>query len=378
MKDIDFDELDRAVSSVLGQKTPTDQQDATVTSPVATEEETTVSTPISTSSSPTVTPDTPAVEAEKEIAPSEPAPVAVTAPAVPLAVKRRGKFMDMVHPSAAMTSDKPAVARPLSVHESPAFSPQPQKLETEEEKVEEKPVEAAPIVPSTVEHKSEPIAAVDESQAPIGAEPVVLDDGSHTLPAETPDEPNLDPLANFKEEGTQVGGEAPSTDTEAQAAPAVPLEGEATTESSLASSVSPVTPFLSDTKVEKRPLGGFAENEAKAESPSEEDTQTAPAVPLPRELQSDVLKVETGATDIAAETEATGATPFATNVEAAPEPADDDRVEGHPLFDTSTYHEPIAAVPHSKMPTWLKWVLGLIICLALGAGVGYFLFTAGL
>jgi hypothetical protein len=105
--------------------------------------------------------------------------------------------------------------------------------------------------------------------------------------------------------------------------------------------------------------------------------QAAPAAALPRELQPDVVGVESVQATEAEEPSSPQAAPFATNVGPAAV-SDDGRVEGHPLFDTSTYHEPIAAVPHKALPGWAMWAIGLAACLAVGAGVGYFLFTAGL
>jgi hypothetical protein len=136
------------------------------------------------------------------------------------------------------------------------------------------------------------------------------------------------------------------------------------------------TPFLADAQVDKRPLGAFGEAESTeapaSEAPAAVDTQAAPTVPLPRELQPDVVEVESSAQETEVQPVAAPAT------ESKPTAADDGRVEGHPLFDTSTYHEPITAVQGKGMPAWAKWLIGLLVCLALGAGVGYFLFTAGL
>lgn len=375
MKDIDFDELDRAVSSVLGQKTPTAQDAPSGENAIVpkTESQSTVtSTPPRDDTSARVEPVASLPTASSPTSTSNPVP------SVPLAVKRRGRFMDMVHPSASMSSVKPSLVKPLPSHRIPDLKPSAPV----EEKAPE-PVAVEPPVVSTVEHKAEPIAAVDESQALIGAEPMPLDDGSHTLPATT-EEPNLDPLASFTvpdeadkpkstssdiEEPVDSHDEKPANESSEQS------EGDPQVNSSLASSVPQMTPFLADTKVEKRPLGGFVDGDAIAAPPIVSDAQNPPAVPLPRELQSDVMKVE--ADQSMASVETPSAAPFATSVEAAPEP-DDDRVEGHPLFDTSTYHEPIAAVPRKSMPAWLKWMLGLLVCLAIGAGVGYFLFTTGL
>lgn len=402
MKDIDFDELDRAVSSVLGQKVPAEsaEQSESVVSVAVEPKKPQPSTAEPATSISSFVKDLEKDDAQNASsnvpASSEPSPVSAPvvapvsavspapAPQAPLAVKRRGKFMDMVHPSADMATQKPMTARPrpFSRHETPDITPTAKENERNSDSVE------SPVVQPVSETVDEPIAAVDESQALIGAEPISFEDGSHTLPAETLDAPekqnipNLDPLASFvppEDESTEtVAALSNSADKEHDNKTddvAADVSEEETVSSDAAFSTSlQATPFLSDTKVEKRPLGGFS----GAESVPVADPQQAPTVPLPRELQSDVMKVESDQPEMTTGVASSASSPFATTVEAAPEPANDDRVEGHPLFDTSTYHEPIAAVSRGKTPAWLKWMLGLLVCLAIGAGVGYFLFTAGL
>ena len=377
MKDIDFDELDKAVSSVLGQKTQS--EDAAADTNTVDEAK-----PVAQVSAPSDS----VVESQSSESESVAEPVAQDAPKVPLAVKRRGKFMDMVHPSAAMTTKS---ATPQGVTSRPVPVIEPLSVKLEPEAPTDNLDKADPVsIESTVEHKAEPTAVVDESQTLIGAEPAPLEDGSHTLPASTPDtEPDTTGAPKLEGETfatLALGGEQDqkSDDTTADEAKdetsKVASDDSESTESTLTSAVPPSTPFLADTKVEKRPLGGFVEGEAMTapETTETDDSQKPPEVPLPRELQPDVMEVESDQSAAPAGASQASAPAFATSVEAAPEPGEDGRVEGHPLFDTSTYHEPIAPVPHKSMPTWLKWLLGLAVCLAIGAGVGYFLFTAGL
>lgn len=357
MKDIDFDELDRAVSSVLGQK-----------------------------DSPALNESTPeAVEVSSNSA--------VTTPKVssPLAQKRRGRFMDVMHPAA---TTKPTET-PSPTRKSPVLEPllpehtestvviepsePPQSTEASEPTKAGKPSKDKLPNDSTVDHLAEPIASLDESSALIGAEPAPVENGPTVLP--TPDtstssavdsQNNVEELAKTPEDS-----ESTTDDPLAGEAPAI-LAG-----SSLSDSIPQTSPFLTDTKVDKRPLVGSADEsdtsslgntEREANHPTGE-TQTAPTVPLPRELQPDVVEVESAQENA---DEAVSVSPFAANVDAAPDTANDGRVEGHPLFDTSTYHEPIIAVHDSTFPTWAKWLIGLAGCLVVGAGVGYFLFTAGL
>ena len=376
MKDIDFDELDRAVSSVLGQGTPKDDDSAQVKASNVPEQ-----------SEDKVTYETPAQDEKPATQPS--------APSTPLAVKRRGKFMDVMHPSADMAPSTPASA--AKPPRGPAVL---------------KPLSTAPVEPVeepavVTEQITEPTAELDESHSLIGAEPTPVESMLPEHVAEDVPETPVDSSAPEILEDAQADVPAVTTDTEEEApAPVVslyvdPLEMKQpdeteTEEESVSEEPVPIaesapeenqplqaTPFLTDTKVDKRPLGAFGEADAttpETDAPTvgaPADTQAAPTVPLPRELQPDVVEVESSVQETEVQpTSPAASEPFAAGVKAPS--ADDGRVEGHPLFDTSTYHEPIAAVHGKGMPGWAKWLIGLLVCLALGAGVGYFLFTAGL
>lgn len=387
MKDIDFDELDRAVSSVLGQQSPKDDNAGDVAQAVATEDPAPTTTE---AEAPTETP------AETEQAQTPPAG------ATPLAIKRRGKFMDVMHPSADMTSATPA-APVKPVRTSPVLQPISTDVKPET------PIQESPE-PSASPDIVEPTAELDESHALIGAEPAPVE---NLLPEH---------VAKQGEEKTEVsddtdglsGKEAPSTEEVASVAVTEEQAPQESTESVKSLYVDPLeladakevpaeeaeesvdtdvqspsetateptgTPFLTDAQVDKRPLGAFgdAENAPDTSAPvtpeqpaAPVDRQAAPAVPLPRELQPDVVEVESAS----AQEAEVSPVPLASG--SKPDGTDDGRVEGHPLFDTSTYHEPIAAAHGKGMPGWMKWLIGLLLCLALGAGVGYFLFTAGL
>lgn len=386
MKDIDFDELDRAVSSVLGQGSSKDDSvNEPATEPMASDEKTENQPEKNTDSGdePSVTP-----------APAPPAPS--------LATKRRGKFMDVMHPSADMN---PAAASPKSPRTIAPLTPVTPTAEAPE--AEPKPVEEpTPIV----EHPTEPTASLDESHSLIGAEPAPVESmlPEHVESSEVEDS-TLDAVVDTEEQteksddvATVLSDDedsekptaslyvdpigAASTEPDASETPVAEESVSDLVESQDESPAQP-TPFLTDTKVDKRPLGAFGETESAAIGGVDEamsttpaavtptDTQGAPTVPLPRELQPDVVGVES--TQESDTVQATSEL-AATLASGTTTPHDDGRVEGHPLFDTSTYHEPIAAVHGNGMPGWAKWLIGLLVCLALGAGVGYFLFTAGL
>lgn len=386
MKDIDFDELDRAVSSVLGQKSGTsDKTDDKST------EDTDNTSDVTTSSDVVVESDADKTEETQdesnndatETAPDESSEVSEPEPtqtpqASPLAVKRRGQFMDVMHPSADMsTSNKPPVKPVRSIQPLSPLEPESKTEEPTPEKDDKETENSTPVVPS-----GEPTATVDESHALIGAEPLLLEAGDES--ESQPDE-NTDKAAPTDTSDESAAKDTPKLEVPESIDDAKESDEEVpsiTAEPDETATTQP-TPFLSDTKVDKRPLGAFgvdpdsAEPGAGSNSATSADTQTAPVVPLPRELQPDVVEVE-AVQENEDDATVTPTTPFSKNVSPAPEPSNDDRVEGHPLFDTSTYHEPIVAIPSKSAPAWIKWLIGLLICLAIGAGVGYFLFSAGL
>lgn len=365
MKDIDFDELDRAVSSVLSKTTPADtSESAAVASPaeVTASHDNTPTKPVVSEPQSTSGPQSPLTDTgsgSPTPAPSLSTPEPTTAAASPIRLRSRGKFMDVMHPSADMNPD-------VTPGDRPAFTP---------------PRTLAPLTTQGVE-QPEPTAALDESNALIGAEPAPVSDIPETtaasieepeetllLPAETEDE---EPDASQETQQDANAGYVDPLDIAPKIAP------EASDEVARPELAPQSTPFLSDTKVDKRPLGAFGDPDEQDDDQSKntaDDTQTAPVVPLPRELQPDVVQVES--VQEPEQQPVASDKPFASTVSVADEDTDDGRVEGHPLFDTSTYHEPIAAVHAKKTAPWVFWVVGLGICLVIGAGVGYFLFTAG-
>ena len=358
MKDIDFDELDRAVSSVLNSAAPAAAPGSVVdpASPDA-----------SGALAARATPESAAATIGVQSGNKEPAVAAVdtndnpTQPDVssstpssmtPLAIKRRGKFMDVMHPSHDMAPSEPS---PSAIRRSPLL----------------------PI--------SNNVVPDDEVTLPVA------DDSRDTLSAmateETVDAPEVDTYGSDAHESTSDESDAgavyvdPIDFAAQQAAP--DDSSDATSLSSKDDSVSSVTPFIDDARVEKRPLGAFGESEIASTvdesagevldegAPSDGDTpaagtddlpeahddvQAVPAVSLPRELQPDIVQVEAVQDEAGLPEEMAAA--------------------GHPLFDTSTYHEPVAAKP-KKTSGRVLWVLGFLLCLAIGGGAGYVMFTSG-
>lgn len=282
MQDIDFDELDRAVSSASAPSIP------------AVEEA--LSDAVTVTNRSTVRPD------------------ASTAPA---ARRSSGRFMDVVHPSSDMRSATPTPER------SAPREPEEDKRE------EEKPVERTSDWPDP------------------------LDFHGFTV-----DEPE-------KAEETPVPEQAPAPAEVSQ-----PLE----------------SPFLSDTKVEKRPLGAFSSTETPTanesdtlllEAPDEElltaeTEEKTENIPTPEPAVEEVVKGETPQPVIEPTPEPTpiqqepqGPTSITQQYKEQPSTADQ---PSGAIFDTETYHQPLVHTPKKKSGALvIVWILALIL---VGAGAG--------
>lgn len=281
MTDIDFDELDKAVSTAMGSSENEEKKDQSI--------------PVAVNSRPT--------EPEPEKKPDRP----VAAPAMR---RSNGRFMDVMHPSADM---KPT-------HKSADLSPKPSYA-----------------FPSGATEQSEPQPEIPTQQ--------------------TKDDDQVD------------------SDTQ-------PMS----------------TPFLSDAKVEKRPLGAYSDavsDEPIDSADSESDVDAGPVTPLPAELQDDVLSLESkqslsqapvaGQTGEEAEV-ATEPDMPEKKVETLPvvdpepelpvppiiqqykeQPSSAAQTSGA-IFDTEHYHTPLVHSPKKKTG-WLVvlWIFSLIV---IGAGLG--------
>lgn len=339
MKDIDFDELDKAVSGVLGTNKPTEP----VKEAVKTDEEMVLVTPRQTIVTEAATTDAPI---------PSPAPAVAASPAV-----RRGRFMDVVHPSSDMTSGTPSPQQsspavvapsarklaPLSTDIVPEAVPAPEVAPIEPSDDEPK-LDTIDALTALDEEKKEdvpPPAPLAEAVAPVDVAPSASADNDETAPEESVVK-SPEPV----EEEDQPAP-APKTDDEFS-----DLTVDKVTEPS---DVTP-TPFLTDTKVDKRPLGAFVAEEAGATTE-----------PLPQELNTEVLKVESK--------EATDSTaPSSQDVLSSPENSADDSEIKH-VFDSESYAAPL--VTHKRSSGVWLWVILILVLLAVGSGLGYLWFVNG-
>jgi hypothetical protein len=260
MKDFDFDEIDRAVSSTMQPKDAPKNDEAAV--------------PVTVSrSEPTSTP--------------------------PAAKRSSGRFMDVVHPSSDMRSSVP--------------------------------------------ERSTPRPAEKSAPAPV----------AEKTNSDWPDP--LDFHGFTPEDNTETPTPAPSGEEELQSPK--PLD----------------SPFLSDAKVEKRPLGAFSEEKpAMAVEPKKEETPLieAPDEPLLRaETEEEMPEKEPEPTP-ASELEQPNdelVAPVSITQQYKEQPSTTDQPSGA-IFDTEAYHQPLAHPEKKRSGAMIiVWIVALIL---LGAGIG--------
>ncbi len=404
MKDIDFDELDRAVGSVLGADNKADDASKTDTPATAVA---TVSPKPPTISEPAATEPDNAVEQPKVNEEEKSVVTPEIKPSVSPA-RKRGQFLDMVHPSADMRKapKMQATARKTLAPLNAVVAPE-EPVSKPATEVEVPSVDAVVPEPAT----PDVIASQESSQNPAPAN------------QETPKEEWPDPL-DFAKESAEVSATAQEPTLLDNAEPTVVEASQ--------------TPFVADAKVDKRPLGAFASHdeastEALVESsddtlefnpevnsiestgvPQAEDEATGltgevPAVealsedspvvppsaseadstvetgslpdevtPAEQEAKPELSKVE----ETKVETPAPVA-PVASQTPSIPQqyktaeaPKEDN--DAHPLFDTEEYHQPLLADGKKKSSKIILIIVMLVILLALGGALGYIAYNVGI
>lgn len=416
MKDLDFDELDRAVNSLMTNVPKTAPQVA------ESKEKTLDITPtLDAGASPSfdkveavaaqavalpqpTTPPAPKPTGPRtmnDITPRSAAPV--TAPARPQpsqapAARRGSKFMDVVRPTSVTSSDSTPVSRQgVTIHPSATVTPEP-------------------IAPKTDDTVSPPAPAPVEPSASDWPDPLDM----QTPQSSVPDDSDK----NVKK---------PASDNAVDNATPEPAQPEPL-----------VSPFLPDAKVEKRPLGSpvpvtpelsepvkdddivneattLSTDDVPAEStddiPNEKDTAsslqlppnpvaTNPEAQLPEELSGDLMAVEADTThdelkkvhDSGAITEQSDESENDSAPKSSPEPAINavekesapvpvgptsiaqqyhespstgDKDNGS-IYDTSTYHQPLANT--AKKSSGKKVILWIVIIILVGIAAGVALY----
>lgn len=168
------------------------------------------------------------------------------------------------------------------------------------------------------------------------------------------------------------------------------------------------SPFLTDAKVEKRPLGGVGPLPAQVllDAPEDELLLEATALPDPIDFAEQVVEPEAVAEPVVApvvveeqsikqldelETSVQEVAPVIP-VAAAPAPVEEvpagstsitqqytekagTEQQSGAIYDTENYHKPLAAVAKKHSGFWtILWIL-LVVILGAGAGVAFYLFV---
>lgn len=382
MKDLDFDELDRAVNSLMkdvskNSTSPRNGEETTLTIPDSHIHESNASTRESIPAPTFVQP----VSSEKKT--ERPVPVRSLLPrptrmvdVSPAVAPKRGRFMDVVHPSSEM---KKSASLPRYISRQGAT-------------IEPGSRDAHPVSSQTSIDTNRDEHKVPAEQEQTVHSSALSSSASMTDPTEEKKSDWPDPLDMVQ----PVLREEPT-----------PL----------------TTPFLPDTKVEKRPLGGIpsapssledeslhkdGEKPVVSDGTSVSDSQLPATLPsetdlvLPEELQGAVMAAEADTHMGIPKTDGGAAVVEPTNVEHLPKQPLLKSPEKEPLleagassipqqyhevastgeqgngaiFDTNTYHQPLAH-PIKKRSGWL-WVIWIILILLIGAGAGAALYFAGI
>ncbi|NCU39046.1 hypothetical protein EOL96_08495, partial [Candidatus Saccharibacteria bacterium] len=285
MAEIDFDELDKAVSSLMENVKKPNQQPTSETSDVSADtsqddDEASHSGQVdeTTEVSESTQPDTDATAPEQTATPTTPSEgEESTAPRPSLANKRRGQFMDMKHASADMRA-VPTAVKPMS-RIGASLAPISSITKSDDDTEQKESTESRPTFTESPRDNHS-----DSSQP--------QEDDTLLLPASYEYENDVEKASGVRDEDDDK----------------------------------PTSPFLSDAKVEKRPLGAPSplindnetvdssnQDDQDADAPAEERPLThgtelsvssesiAPAASpskLPKELHSSVLEVEADTTAI--------------------------------------------------------------------------------
>jgi hypothetical protein len=371
MKELDFDELDKAVNSLMS--------GVPKNAPIKDDDVKTL----------TIDSTLPMVLTPPSVASASPQPATPTQPSTmnssaPLAARRAGRFMDVVHPSSDMTK---ANAAPQISRQGVTIAPRAVVSDFV-------PVVEPSVTPAPNDKASTVASPIDEPQ-----DDTVASSNEWPDPLDMHESPDAEPASSPSTEGEVTN------DTTSSEESAAPLS----------------SPFLSDTKVEKRPLGGPVPSEHEqsddlshspvlgvlaSEDMSSNDMadQLPPKppegdVPLPEELQGDLMAIESDSHSVQPLTEASSTemestapsspsllvqshvTPEAqTGPSSIPqqykeEPNSGDQTSGA-IFDTASYHQPLSH-PAQKKSGW-TWVIAVIVILLLGAGGGAALYFLGI
>jgi hypothetical protein len=329
MSDIDFDELDRAVSGALNGTTPPSvlRTERTSLTPASSS---TYGSPSAYSSAPLVSPSTPPV-----VAPVAPTPTTASPPA--LAARRSsGRFMDMVHPSSDMRTSTTGSAPVIS---TPTTRPQPTVLHQPSRPPVQPPVPviAAPVIPETPAW-NEPLESPFLPDAKVEKRPLggtATDSSAH----------NDDDVFDFQ-------GLLDEPKEHLLEAPEIQERLEAVT------MPDPIDFAAAAAINEAIESHGYEDEE-------EEVIAESKVSPKPEVFEAPIAAAASVAAPTAIVEEPIGPTSITPQYKEQPS----SNQETGPMYDTESYHQPLAQ-PVKKKSGWLN-IIWIILLVALGAGLGY-------
>lgn len=439
MKDFDFDELDRAVNSVLTNKSKKPADETTSTQPVVSDESTDSQTvPVVQTSEPTDAPeqqpndDTVSPEAHDEArspehteSPDAPevtpaAPITAFEPAVslddiPAPAPREETEAEDNLPAVEEPSQSPDVvaddAPAASTDESPESHESTESNHTDEEsssatEEEQVDVPTAPVkrgrfmdlvAPGTKSSEDSAGGSASRTGLTIQPRPDFEAESTETDQTTSDEENNNEPVDTPQQHSTDLGSEAgldemvagdtAVEDTTQEENTNEKAEGVAEPTDITAFGAQPSldassTPFIADVPVEKRPLNALAGSEQtpEAETSKEGDHTSDDNSTEDAEL-SEPKNVEVNVATIPKEfNQEIMAVEANENVAAAALPQDaaheDSQASaGHPLFDASDSVHAVHAQHHT--PSAMTWVIIIASLLLVGAALGVLYFLYG-
>ncbi len=362
MKDFDFEELDRAVSGVLGSapipSTPTTPPSTkTVPNDAPSKPVSILPTPTSFTTPELVSDpvtDTPSLSDAPVDLPSESSPTVA-----PAARRTSGRFMDMVHPSSDMRSQTTGVPSPAP------SSPAPRAVNAFDE------LENAPVIdlstPVPQESPFLPDAKVDKrplgGSEPTGSFVGVTNDPD---PVDSAKEPvDLDVMPDPIDFAQSSDVQEETLDDESLEADELPNELRNF------SDTEPKAEALDLDEAEEKPLEleSLNDEEQVASDIASLEHETAPELTkiedepvafVPQPKKQDIPEEPTGPVSITQQyTEQPSATPQ----------------ESGAIYDTESYHQPLTKPVKKKSGLWaIVWIIGLI-ALGAAAGVAIYLYV---
>lgn len=351
MKDINFDELDKAVSSVLQQSAKPDE-----------------------SKEPEVVAEPEVVKPAKKEEPQS------STTSTQVVTKRRGQFMDMVHPSSDMTTSNTAEAKktPMPSRQSATIKPlNPEVVETT--------VKSEKNAPEVKQTASIDLPKDEDDKQPSIIESELLDDeinGNSVLDNAVDkknEEKATDNNSLIEAEG-DFGIDDESADRDDDVSKEERDDEKVETEDEDSKTTTQETPFIPGQDVEKRPLGAFTEAKAQEDDSSNiapEEPEVIAPVQMPQELTPEIVSVESDdptrmsgeLMDIDAEDSVSSLSMTSSIPQQYSTMPDSDDQDGHPVFDTKEYHQPLT--PPAKHSHVGLIVFLIVLVVALGVGAWY-------